>query len=113
MKIPLDSHKKVLNGLEFVMMHCVPSKDGFIFPRKIYIHSLGYQCEVYNLNEAMNYFEKSRYLDCRIRAYPDQPTLTKYFGVENGIPPNLIMIDIDKSQFPTDRAHKGARRLLI
>ncbi len=100
--------KKILDGLQFVLTHCVQSECGSIFPRKIYTHNLGCQLEVCDKSEAMYYFEKSRYLDCRIRAYPDQPALTKYFGVENGISPSLIMIDIDKSQFQTDRAPKIA-----
>ncbi len=107
---PIDTHKKVLDGLEFVLIHCVPSESGSIFPRKIYTHNLAYQREVFDINEVMQYFEESHYLDCRIRAYPDQPTLTKYFGIENGIPPNLLLIDIDKSQFLTDRAHNTALR---
>jgi hypothetical protein len=97
-----------MDGLEFVLMHCVSSESGTIFPRKIFTHSLGCQLEACDENEAMHYFEKSHYLDCRIRAYPDQPTLTKYFGVVNGIPPHLLMIDIDKLRFPTDRALKIA-----
>ena len=104
----IDIHKKVLDGLKFVLMHCLPSEGGSLFPRKIYTHNLGCQHEVYDINEAMQYFEESHYLDCRIRAYPDQPALTKYFGLENGIPPSVLMIDIDKSQFATDRAHKTA-----
>lgn len=104
MILPIDTHKKVLDGLEFVLMHCVPTESGSIFPRQIYTRNLGCQLKVCDKSEAMHYFEKSFYLDCRIRAYPDQPTLPKYFGVENGIPPSLIMIDIDKSQFQTDRA---------
>jgi Primase X len=104
----IDIHKKVLDGLKFVLTHCITSECGSIFPRKIYTHNLGCQHEVYDINEAMQYFEESHYLDCRVRAYPDQPALTKYFGLENGISPSVLMIDIDKSQFATDRAHKTA-----
>jgi hypothetical protein len=104
MNLPRGTCKKVEDGFEFILTHCVPSEDGAIFPRKIYTHDLSYQCEVCDKNEAMYYFEKSCYLDCRIRAYPEQPILIKYFGIENGIPPNLIMIDIDKSRFQTDIA---------
>ena len=99
MDLPIDACKKVSDGLEFVLMHCIPSESGSIFPRKIYTYNLGCQLEVCDKSEVMHYFEKSYYLDCRLRAYPDQPTLTKYFGLENGIPPSLLMIDIDKSQF--------------
>jgi hypothetical protein len=106
MNLPSGIRKKVQDGLEFVLTHCVPLEDAAIFPRKIYTHDLSYQLEVCDKNQAMYYFEKSRYLDCRIRAYPDQPVLAKYFGVENGSPPSLIMIDIDKSQFQTDKALK-------
>ncbi len=104
MNLPQGTRKKVQDGLEFVLTHCIPSEDTAIFPRKIYTHDLGYQREICDKNEAIYYFEKSCYLDCRIRAYPEQPTLIKYFGIENGIPPSLIMIDIDKSQFQTDKA---------
>jgi hypothetical protein len=108
MNLPRGTRNKVQGGLEYVLTHCVPSEDGVIFPRKIYTHDLSYQREVCNKNEAMYYFEKSKYLDCRVGAYPDQPVLTKYFGIENRIPPSLIMIDIDKSQFQTDRALRTA-----
>jgi Primase X len=56
----------------------------------------------------MRYYRESEFLDCRISAYPPPPSTlsTKYLG--NGLAPNLIMIDIDKSKFTTEQAYELA-----
>jgi hypothetical protein len=53
--------------------------------------ALGYQKEVFNMNEALEFFKASNYEDCRINAYP---SFTKYDGVNRTVP-SFLMIDID------------------
>ena len=100
-----DTNTKVQNGLEFMLRHLAPVPR---FPRNIMTHRLGRQILVHSIEEAMRYYRESKFLDCRISAYPPQPSTlgTKYLG--NGLAPNLIMIDIDKSRFATERAYKSA-----
>jgi hypothetical protein len=100
-----DTHNKVRSGLEFILGHLTPVPH---FPRNIMTHRLGRQILVHSIEETMRYYRESEFLDCRISAYPPQPlTLsTKYLG--NGLAPNLIMIDIDKSRFSTEWAYELA-----
>jgi hypothetical protein len=94
----------VQNGLEFILSHLSPPH----FPRNIMTYRLGRQILVHNLQEAMRYYSESEFLDCRISAYPSQPSTWSYVFLGNGLAPNLIMIDIDKSRFATERAYKSA-----
>jgi hypothetical protein len=77
-----------------------------LFPRKIMTPALGFQKEVHSTEEAMCYFAESNFIDCRIRAYPDHSTLANYLH-QNEITPNLIMIDIDRSCFASNRAFES------
>jgi hypothetical protein len=49
-------------------------------------------------------YEQSDFLDCRINAYR---SYTEYKGI-NRHPPDFIFIDLDKSSFNTERAHRMA-----
>jgi Primase X len=99
-------YEAVLSGLNFILRHFKESSSE-MFPRKIMTCTLGYQKEVHSIDEAMQYFAESYYLDCRIRAYPDPSVLSKYLH-QNEIPPHLIMMDIDKSHFQSNRAFENA-----
>ena len=94
----------VQNGIKFILSHLPPPH----FPRTIMTYRLSRQIFVHSIDEAIRYYKESEFLDCRINAYPPPPlTLcTKYLG--GGLSPNLLMIDIDKSQFTTERAYKFA-----
>jgi hypothetical protein len=100
-----DTSTKVQNGLMFLLGHLVPVPH---FPRNIMTHRLGRQILVHSMEEAIRYYRESQFLDCKISAYPPPPSTlsTKYLG--NGLAPNLIMIDIDKSRFATERAYEQA-----
>jgi hypothetical protein len=74
---PNDS---VQNGLEFILAHLSPP----YFPRSIMTHRLGRQILVYGIDEAMRYYSESEFLDCRISAYPPQPSTCSYVFL--GIP---------------------------
>ena len=99
-----NPNNSVQNGLEFILSHLSPPH----FPRNIMTHRLGRQILVHNIDEAMRYYRESEFLDCRISAYPPQPSTCSYVFLGNGLTPNLIMIDIDKSRFATERAYKSA-----
>ena len=65
---------------------------------------LEYQKEVFSKEEALEYFEESDFVDCRINAFP---SYTEYKGVQR-YPPNFIFIDLDKNDFETIMALKLA-----
>ncbi len=100
-----STNPKVQYGLEFMLKQLAPVP---LFPRNIMTHRLGRQILVHSREEAMRYYKESEFLDCRISAYPPQPSTlsTKYLG--NGLAPNLIMIDIDNSRFTTKQAFELA-----
>lgn len=56
---------------------------------------IGYQVEVFNKEEALGYFKRSDYKDCRINAYPPY---TEYHGI-NRTPVSSLMRDLDLKDF--------------
>lgn len=102
--------ENVLQGLDFILRH-FEEQSGELFPRNIMTHALGYQKEVYSKDEAMQYFAESDYMDCRIRAYHDQSSLAKYL-CQNVIAPDLIMMDIDRSHFISNRAFETTLNII-
>ena len=84
-------HHNVENGLDFILNHFQEP----IFPRKIMTRDLGYQIEVFNKQEALEYFKSSRFEDCRINAYPP---FTEYQGI-NRTPISFLIVDIDLKDF--------------
>jgi hypothetical protein len=91
-------------GLEFILSHLSRPH----FPRNIMTHRLGRQILVHSIEETMQYYRESEFLDCRISAYPPQPSTCSYVFLGNGLAPNLIMIDIDKSKFTTEQGYEMA-----
>ena len=73
-----------------------------MWPRTISTKATGgRQVIVNSREEALAYFKATNYFDCRISAYPywRPSTLSDFVGIKNTIPPNLIMIDLDLSNF--------------
>jgi hypothetical protein len=88
-------HRKVQDGLDFILNHFeVP-----LFPRKIMTRRLGYQAEIFNKQEALEYFKNSNYEDCRINAYP---SFTEYHGI-NRTPISFLMVDLDLKDFSDEK----------
>jgi hypothetical protein len=87
-------HRKVQDGLDFILNHFQEP----LFPRKIMTIQLGYQVEVFNKQEALEYFKSSNYEDCRINAYP---SFTEYHGI-NRTPISFLMVDLDLKDFPNE-----------
>src|ERR671923_607982 len=88
-------HCKVQDGLDFILNHFQEP----IFPRKIMTNQLGYQAEIFNKEEALEYFKTSNYEDCRINAYP---SFTDYHGI-NRTPISFLMVDLDLKDFADER----------
>ncbi len=90
------------NDLNFLLSHFNQDK---LFPRKIQTSkSEGRQIEVFSKQEAMFYFKASSFVDCRINAFP---SYTEYHGIQR-YPPDLIFIDIDRSNFKNDKSFENA-----
>lgn len=87
-------HSKVEDGLDFILSHFQEP----LFPRKIMTKQLGYQVEVFNKEEALQYFKSTNYEDCRINAYP---SFTEYQGI-NRTPISFLMVDLDLKDFPKE-----------
>jgi len=93
----IDNHK-VQDALDFILNHFQEP----LFPRKIMTKELGYQVEVFNKEEALEYFKDSNFEDCRINAYP---SFTEYHGI-NRTPISFLMVDLDLKDF-ADETKKG------
>src|ERR671936_569899 len=91
-------HHKVEDGLDFILNHFQEP----LFPRKIMTKQLGYQVEVFNKEEILEYFKQSNYEDCRINAYP---SFTEYHGI-NRTPITFLIVDLDLKDF-ADETIKG------
>ena len=63
---------------------------------------LGYQAEVFNKQEVLEYSKESNYEDCRINAYP---SFTSYHGI-NRTPISFLMVDLDLKDFAQEEDSK-------
>jgi hypothetical protein len=74
------------------------------FPRTIMTKELSRQKRVVNKEQIMYWFERSKYEDCRINAYPTFLSKAEEYDYGNGInlnffTPNILFIDLDKQNF--------------
>src|SRR6476646_8841464 len=99
-----NNYKILEDGLDFILGHFQEP----IFPRKIMTKDLGYQVEVFSKEEALGYFEETRYEDCRINAYPP---FTDYHGI-NRTPVSFLMIDLDLRDFGRGGGSSNKEKLL-
>jgi hypothetical protein len=98
-------HRKVQDGLDFILNHFQEP----LFPRRIMTKQLGYQVEVFNRQETLEYFKESNYEDCRINAYP---SFTEYQGI-NRTPISFLMVDLDSKDFSNqDSSNKQGKSVL-
>ena len=97
------NHKEEIEkGLDFLLSHFNQER---LFPRKIQTRkSEGRQIEVFSKEEALQCFEESIYLDCRINGFP---SYTEYKGMQR-YPPDFIFIDLDQNNFKTEKSFKLA-----
>jgi hypothetical protein len=93
-------------GLDFILGHFQDP----VWPRTISTDATdSRQVVVYGRKEALARMMQAKYMDCRISAYPpnvlENPSATQRFvGIQTVTPVNLIiMIDLDKCNFKTDK----------
>jgi hypothetical protein len=96
-------------GLDFILGHFQDP----IWPRTMSTRSMeDRQVLVSSKTEALARFSQSKYMDCRISAYPpdviENPSATERFlGIQTRTPESLIvMIDLDKCNFKNERGFK-------
>ena len=96
-----DNSKSLEEGLDFILRHF----EEPIWPRTISTNVTGgRQILTYNKPQALARFKQANLLDCRINAYPDYTG----FGGLNRQGPNFIFIDLDRSNFKTEKSYKLA-----
>jgi hypothetical protein len=105
--IPTADSMTIQEGLDFVLSHFQVQEP---FPRTISTNTTeGRQVLVSSKEEALARFDQANSYDCRISAYPpnvlENPSATQRFmGIQTVTPANLIiMIDLDRCNFKTDR----------
>ena len=97
---PSNFDEEIRNGLYKITKLFDP--EILHFPRPISTRSLNdKQVEVVSKNEALFYFRQSNYIDCRINAFRSTKSGEKWY-------PNLLFIDIDRSDFKTEKGFKLA-----
>jgi Primase X len=97
---------KIKLGLDFILEHF----NEPVWPRTISTRTTeGRHVLVYNREEALARFKAANFLDCRISAYP---SYVEFEGI-NRQPPDFIFIDLDRSGFKTEKAHKLALSLTL
>ncbi len=89
-----------LESFKFILNHFNQDR---LFPRTIMTKKLGYQKEVFSKEEAMQFFEESDFIDCRINAFP---SYIDYKGIQR-YPPDFIFIDLDKNNFKTEKSFES------
>jgi hypothetical protein len=105
---PQTEDSIVSRGLDYITSHFLHQE---IWPRNISTKATG-GCQIVanSRNEAIERFKESNFQDCRISAYPLDPTdnpsaIEKYQGLSTITPRNIVvMIDLDRNNFTTDRA---------
>jgi hypothetical protein len=100
-KIIPFSPSTIEDGLDFILSHF----EEPIWPRTISTRATeGRQVLVDSKEETLVKFKQANYLDCRINAYPNY---TEWQGI-NRQAPNFIFIDLDRSNFKTDKEFNAA-----
>ena len=90
-------------GLDFIINHFDPTI--LYFPRTVMTKKSNGQIVVYSKGETLQYFEESKFQDCRVNAY--RYSLPSFYFIEQWTP-DLIFMDIDRSDFKSDRSCKLA-----
>jgi hypothetical protein len=97
----MSSNSILSHGLRFILSHF----DGNIFPRTIStFKTQNKQIEVFEERNALNLYQYSKWIDCKINAYP---SYTEWNGI-NRQAPSFLFIDLDKRAFKDVRAHTFA-----
>lgn len=93
-------------GLDYILNNFEGQR---LFPRTISTKTTeGRQVVVNSREEALARFEQSNFLDCRISAYPPPSEVSTFVGLNLNTAPNVVMIDLDRETFSTQRAFEMA-----
>jgi hypothetical protein len=93
-------------GLDYILNHFEGQR---LWPRTISTKTTeGRQVVVNSREEALARFSQANYLDCRISAYPPHSEVSSFVRVNLDIPPSIVMIDLDRENFKTQRAFEMA-----
>ena len=101
MSFTTTSSQELSESIDFILNHF----NEPLFPRTIStFKTQNKQVEIFNKKNAVDLFQYSRFIDCKINAYP---SYTEYEGI-NRQAPDFVFIDLDKSSFNMERSHKSA-----
>jgi hypothetical protein len=94
-------------GLGYILAHFTGQSR--LFPRAISTKETeNRQVLVKNVEEVLARFAQANFLDCRISAYPPPSEVSSFVGVNLDIAPRVVMIDLDRENFSTQRAFETA-----
>ena len=89
-------------GLDFILNHFEGQQ---LWPRTISTKTTeGRQLVANSQQEALARFAQANFLDCRISAYPPPSEVTTFVGVNLNTSPSIVMIDLDRETFNTQKA---------
>jgi hypothetical protein len=89
-------------GLDYILSHFESQRQ---WPRTISTKATdNRQVPVNSKKEALARFTQANFLDCRISAYPPPSAVSNFVGVNLEIAPSVVMIDLDRQTFKTQRA---------
>lgn len=101
----LDLRRKLVSeGVDICLTIFQKVGQQRLFPRTIMTKELGRQKRVFNKDQILYWFERSKYEDSRINAYPAFLSKAEEFDYENGInlnffTPNILFVDLDQQNF--------------
>lgn len=97
----LDYEQNLSNGLDFILSHFQEP----LFPRTIStFKTCNKQLEVFSKENALNLYQYSQGVDCKINAYP---SYTEWNGL-NRQAPSFVFIDLDRGTFDNEKSHLRA-----
>jgi hypothetical protein len=90
-------------GLDYILSHFTGQSQ--LFPRTVSSNATeNRQVPVKNIEDTLDRFEQANYRDCRISAYPLPSKLSSFVGVNLNLAPSVVMIDLDRETFKTEKA---------
>jgi hypothetical protein len=96
----------VEEGFDYILSHFESQR---LWPRTVSTKATeNRQVIVNSKEEALVRFKESNYFDCRISAYPPPSKVSSFVGVNLNIAPSIIMIDLDRETFNTQKAFEMA-----
>ena len=93
-------------GLDYILSHFEGQR---LWPRTISTKTTeGRQVVVNSIEEALARFTQADFMDCRFSAYPLPSEVSSFVDVNLDMAPSVVMIDLDRETFRTQRAFEMA-----